>query len=415
MPKVKMVKYLLLIILIINYIECIEYINKTRCSSNCEFYQVRNEVGNCRQNRNCALPQNCECQPEGHGRCINSCKLNGGNRCVAKEQYMESNSSYITPSFCNYRNGYFEGVECNPTGKGIYCPYGCHYDQNKCLSNDPNILCGPKINYICPTNCRYDKMMKKCKPLVNSVICEFDEITHECPYNCNYDYVAKKCLSSIRNFVCGKIEIVDCPEGCINLQNDCLPRIVNTTICKYVEEPQCPRTCYFNTTSGYCHSSNPFYSVCEPTVIKRCEYLYELSKDERILDISNCTPNNSIDLCRRYDGSYQYPVRLEDKYRNVKCQYPIKIEENNCQWRPISPSGCPIGCNYDPYSSRCISPHNYLCGDMAIHCPIINGIELCSMYSDINEMTCRENYILLSIKDERNREIIRCGPKWYYG
>lgn len=299
-----------------------------------------------------------QCQPGSIGclcadGCTSGSTLYTGPTCLNMSS-SEPNITIRYPNRCNPSMRDFETyIECNYKGYGTVCPYGCIEQKNTCAHvnmSDSNTICKPFIDWVCPYDCKYIKSTNSCVPLNDNSVCEFIPNIKRCPVGCNYDNNYNRCISNDQNVVCRLERKLVCPKFCLlNFRGDkCISSTNPVTpgvnsICEYTEKPTCPTYCYYDDNEKVCRSSlnqNAHYynAICEPIITSVCpHYVYNTS-----INVLPCSPTTTHDICFTnypfYPGTIQYPLRLKDKYSNIKCKYSLV---GNCETRRIVHECCP--------------------------------------------------------------------------
>jgi len=231
--------------------------------------------------------------------------------------------------------------------------------------------------------------------------------TLRCPLKCTYNNYEQRCIPNDSNYVCEIQRALLCPYGC-NLDpygEECiLEKRYKKGTCRKLTEPYCNYNCYYDKSREVCIPYSP-NNVCEPIVKLTCPEFYSFN-----LDVANCTQYNTFDICRKSMNVIQYPKRLENKYRDIKCE---SLVVPHCDIRNGVINKCPDGCTIDKLNNRCVSNNkSTICGGKDIQCPtnFVKNRNGCFPRNHDEEPECKNGYRVVKIKNQ-----YRCLPIWYYG
>ena len=301
------------------------------CDSVCNefiFYGARDQNSCIQSNQHLLLCHNsvgmsCSCTndcTDVNGLCMNST--------ISKPSI-----ELIYPKTCTTQN-MLPDVECNYYSNGTICPLGCLNYGNSCNSTRPDIICKPYSDWSCPYGCNFDKHTNSCIPIGPQNVCTFIEKTLTCPSRCPYNNYLKKCISSDPNFICGLERKLICPSRCnLNVRGDiCIGG--DKTICDRINVPLCPTNCYYEKQEHICKRTSNFdpfnrytNTIWEPVIIITCPYDAYTVDTQHYL---NCNTNSS-DICITSNTIIQYPVRLQNKYSGILCKYST----GNCETKKL--------------------------------------------------------------------------------
>lgn len=228
-------------------------------------------------------------------------------------------------------------VNCNYFGNGTVCPMYCNNVHNECVPTKNNKICKPYIGWICPLGCSYAQSTNSCIPSDINSVCGSIASTSICPYGCTYDYHLSKCISTDINYACELTRRLKCPDNCkLNPRGDTCISNQGNYICQRQTSPVFPSSCTWNTQKNICVKINDYTQftniICEPVHQLTCPYnVFTIQTNM----LPQCT-QDSTDLCSLgYASGLQYPVRLKNKYSNIKCAY-----SNGCEGKFIQQICC---------------------------------------------------------------------------
>lgn len=392
----------------------------TTCSGQCFFNRGNSPtypVGYCDRNDH----QPILCNPIITPTCPNGCKsgLHGG--CISNKYIQPQNLTINCPINCYNYNGVcgniYTNYLCNPSGKGTICAEGCQFNNstNKCTPYKNNDVCYKTDTWKCPNNCRYNSTFHRCDPFTETAICDFVEETLQCPWGCSYNPYVQRCVSSDINVVCHLEYGPICPYDCIlnPTETKCIPRQQpNSRICDIISNPVCPTGCTYQKDYNAC-IPDKLGGICEPIYTSRCpkDYIFNVS-------LETCTRFNTNKICKINGQIIQYPVRLINETKDIKCSYLVDLD---CESMYGTVSSCPQNCQMNSLVNKCDPlEKDVICGiTLDIKCPLNYTYDksLLDCYPNQNNVipSCSEKYILTNIKgiyDKIGR--LRCLPKWYY-
>jgi hypothetical protein len=233
----------------------------------------------------------------------------------------------------------------NYNGSGISCPYGCMENNKECIPINTNYICYPQEELKCPYQCIYNSITNSCTTDNPNIICETNTKYKVCPYECYYNNSNNKCYSKNPNIICNLGYQIQCPYGCtLNYNEECVSDWNDNNICHHIPTPKCPDYCSYDFNKKQCISNNKnSISYCEPYIYIYCKYGYDLD----LSNIPYCN-NNLNDICI-YNGLLTFPLKMIEKYKDIKCKYSDIYCYTNYNGQFTCNKG---GCGY--YVRECI-------------------------------------------------------------
>lgn len=236
--------------------------------------------------------------------CTNGCadvQTNVGRQCKNLSKSFPV-SEMVYPQYCNKNPELIDtDVECNIFGKGTYCPYGCRIVGDTCQS-DGSYVCEPKVDWVCPFNCKYDRQNNTCVPNFVGVVCNLIPPYYDCPTGCQLDVDTVKCIGDPQT-VCELKQQLVCPKNCkLNiLLGGCIDQIEKrrSSICYQSSTPKCPGGCVYDNNMEICWSPK---QICEPIVNMYCEY----GSFNNTPKMAICNQNTYQEICTTYEKTSTY-------------------------------------------------------------------------------------------------------------
>lgn len=113
----------------------------------------------------------------------------------------------------------------------------------------------------------------------NNAVCQFIERNLLCPSGCTYNNNQNRCVSNNPNIVCELTKQLRCPFLCqLNLRGDiCVGNSAGPpAICSQTDSVMCPSGCSYNSTANLClptikNSQMPI-TVCEHRTYLSCPF-----------------------------------------------------------------------------------------------------------------------------------------------